>query len=143
LQEVAAEYGAVEHLYIDSQEAREAMEQMQDDEAYQLLNEQIDEAEERHGDIVIPVGEFASIIANSPNYQYLKSSIRISPDADTVTVNAYERIQEANKSIDNKDEIKRIYNDATKQLQATKTLTPEASRVSAEVIPNFIGAAIS
>jgi hypothetical protein len=142
LQEVAAEYGAVEHLYIDSQEARKAMEQMQDDEAYQLLNEQIDEAEERYGDIVIPVGEFAAIIANSPNYKYLKSSIRVSPDADTVTLNAFERIQEANKSIDNKDEIKRIYDDVSTQLQATKTLTPEASRLSAELYPNFVGAAI-
>ncbi len=143
LQEVSAEYGAVEHLYIDSQAAREAMDKMQEDEAYQLLSEQIDEAEERHSDIVIPVGEFASIIASSPNYEYLKSSIRISPDADTVTINAYERIQEANKSIDNKDEIKRIYNDVADQLQATKALTPEASRLSAEVIPSFIGAAIS
>ena len=143
LQEVSAEYGAVEHLYIDSQAAREAMDQMQEDEAYQLLSEQIDEAEERHSDIVIPVGEFASIIASSPNYEYLKSSIRISPDADTITVNAYERIQEANKSIDNKDEIKRIYNDVADQLQATKAIPPEAARISAQVIPNFIGAAIS
>ena len=141
LQEVSEEYGSVENIYIEHEAARAALDQMEeDDNAKQIIMAQIEEAESLNGDIVVPVGEFASSIAVSPNYQFLKDSVRISPDADVVTINAFDRIQEANASIDRRDESKRIFNEVVDQLKATGKLTPEQSRLSAEIIPAFLGA---
>jgi len=140
LQEVSEEYGAIENIYIDHESALEAMESMTDDDAYQMIAAQVYEAQELNGDVVIPVGEFASTIATSPNYQHISSAVRLSPDADVITVNAFERIQEANDSIDKKEASKRIYDEVVDQLKATGKLTPEQARLSAEIIPAFLGA---
>lgn len=141
LQEAAEEYGSIENLYIDSGEARSAMEKMNpDDDAYKLIAGQVDEAQELNGDIVIPVGQFASTIATSENYKHIKDSIRLSPDADVVTVNAFDRIQEANKSIDRRDESQRIYKEVFKQLKDTKKLNASQAKLSAQIIPAFVGA---
>lgn len=140
LQEVAEEYGGVDHLYIDAKSARAAMEEMEQDDSYQILEEQIEEAERLNGDIVIPVGEFASSVATSPNFALLKDSIRLTPDSDTVVINAFEKIQEANKSIERNEETRRIFNEVSNQLKATGKLTQQQAKLSAEIIPAFLGA---
>jgi hypothetical protein len=141
LQEIAEENGSIENLYIDAESAASAMEKMNpDDDAYRLINEQLDEAREVNGDIVIPIGEFASTIAPSDNYLFLKDFVRITPDAGNVTINAFDRIQEANKSMDKKDESKRIYKEVFEQLKDTGKLNQEQARLSAEIIPAFLGA---
>jgi hypothetical protein len=141
LQEVSEEYGSIDHLYIDAESAREAIGNMDEqDAAYALISGQLEEAEALNGDIVIPVGEFASTVVTSNNYQFLKDSIRVTPDADAVTINSFERIQEAYQSIDKKDESKRIFEEVRDQLIDTGKLTPEQAKLSAEIIPAFLGA---
>jgi hypothetical protein len=140
LQEVAEEHGVIDHLYIDSESARSIIDQMQDEEAAQLLEAQLGEAEQLNGDIVIPVGEFASTIAPSKDYELLRDFVRLTPDAESITVNAFEQIQQANKNISNIDESKRIFKEVSDQLRATGKLTPEQARISAEIIPAFLGA---
>lgn len=140
LQEVAEEHGAVENIYIDAKTARTALASMTDDAAKQVIESQIEEAEALNSDIVIPVGEFASTIATSPNYAYIKDSVRLTPDAELATINAFERIQEANKSIEKKDELSKIRKEVAAQLVATGKMSREHAKFSSEIIPQFLGA---
>lgn len=145
VQEVAEEYGSVENIYLDAKEARQLFQDLRQDAAYQLIAEQIDEAEAVNGDIVIPIGDFTSKFAISENYGPLKQHFRLTPESPTQTdlksdqtQSILDLMKEANENIEVRNRADQIYTEIQTQLLQTGRLDPESAKVSASIIPAYV-----
>lgn len=144
VQNVADEYGAPDAVYLDAKEARALFQSLEQDAAYNIIAEQIDEAEAVGGDIVIPIGEFASKVATSKNFDLLKESFRLSPESPTTSQasNQPERItallKEAGDQVQLKSQADQIHKEVTDQLVATGRMNKDTAKASASIIPAYV-----
>ncbi len=144
IQRASEEGGAPENVYIDAKEARVLMQSMSQDRAYNLISEQVADAEAVGGDIVIPVGEFASTVATSSNFEILKNSLRLSPEqlTESQREGQPERIAsmllEANKNVELKTRAVQIHNEITQQLIDTGRMNRDTAKASASIIPAYV-----
>ncbi len=144
IQRASEEGGAPENVYIDAKEARALMQSMSQDRAYNLISEQVADAEAVGGDIVIPVGEFASTVATSNNFEILKNSLRLSPEqlTESQREGQPERIAsmllEANKNVELKARAVQIHNEITQQLIDTGRMNRDTAKASSSIIPAYV-----
>lgn len=130
------------NVYLNAEEARALFQDLDQDAAYNLIAEQIDEAQAVGGDIVIPMDKFASQVATSPNFEKLKPLLRLSPDSPTEKDFQPQRVEEllkeANQNIEMTRRSNEIYQEVTQQLIDTGRLDRQTAKVSASIIPAYV-----
>lgn len=144
VQDVADQYGAPTEVYIDAKDARVLFQGMQKDDAYDIIASQINQAEELGGDIVIPIGEFASKVATSKNFEMLKSIVRLSPDSPTNSqISSHSEqitnlLAEAAKNVEIKTRADQIYKEISKQLINSGRMNADTAKVNAALVPAYV-----
>lgn len=145
VQELAEEYQSVDNVYLDAEAARTLFQDLKQDAARDLIAAQLDEAVALGGDIVIPIGEFASFVATSENYGVLRQHFRLSPESpnkadlgEAQVKNVLDLIKEANENIEMRTRADEIFNEVSSQLIQTGRLSPDAAKYSASIIPAYV-----
>ncbi len=138
IEEIQEEYGTIDNLYLDAAQARELFQGMKRDPARDLIEQQLDEAEAVGGDIVIPMGEFATKVAQSENFGLLKPHLRVTPDTPSEVRDVDAILKQATENAEIKQRADQIFTEITDQLIATGRMDRESAKVSAKIIPAYV-----
>lgn len=138
VEQIQEEYGTVDNMYLDADQARTLFQDMKQDPAYDLIAAQIEEAEAVGGDIVIPMGEFTTKVAQSENFGLLKPYLRLTPERPSQPQDIDTLLKDAAENAEIKQRADQIYKEVSDQLVSTKRMSREDARISASIIPAYV-----
>lgn len=138
-----------EVVYIDGPQAALYLQSVEGDvtadPVLSKIAEQVEQANQTNGEVMIPISDFAANIVGSEHYDALRPHLTMS--TETVTPFRQEAeaqqkqdhiksiIAEAQENVSQYVENQTIFNDAVKQLVATKQMSKRVAKYAAQIVP--------